>query len=157
VARSGLPAESELLLPVLRGLIRLRWAGQMSPAAIEVPWHQKRVDVAVATDRAGLIAIELKVSNWRKAVDQAHVNRWAATSSWVALWHECITEDAWRYAADAGVGVLAVTARTIYPLTTPQPPPRPDGAARLRAEIAQAGLRLRDLLSVARGERLALA
>jgi hypothetical protein len=129
----------------------------MSPAAIEVPWHQKRVDVAVATDSAGLIAIELKVSKWRKAVDQAHVNRWAATSSWVALWHECITEDAWRYAADAGVGVLAVTARTIYPLTTPQPPPRPDGAARLRAEIAQAGLRLRDLLSVARGEPFALA
>jgi hypothetical protein len=146
-----------LLLPVLRGLIRLSWAGQMSPAAIEVPWHQKRVDVAVATNRAGLIAIELKVSKWRKAVDQAYVNRWAATSSWVALWHECITEDAWRYAAEAGVGVLAVTAQTVYPLTTPEPPPRPEGAAHLRDEVANAGLRLRDLLSVARGERLALA
>jgi hypothetical protein len=157
MARRDLPAESELLLPVLRGLIRLSWAGQMTPAAVEVPWHQKRVDLVVSTNGSGLIAVELKVAKWRKAVDQAYVNRWAATSSWVGLWHECITEEAWRYAGDAGVGLLAVTATTVYPLARPQAPPRPEGAARLTDEVTNAGLRLRDLLSAARGDRFALA
>lgn len=149
--RSPLPAESELLLPVLRGLLRLSWARQMTPAALEVPWHQKRLDLAVVAPEWGVIAVELKVSKWRRAVDQAYVNRWISTSSWVALWHECISEDTYRYARSAGVGILAVTPRTVYPLVPPKPSPRPDGARRISGEVTSRGSRVRDLLSSALG------
>lgn len=129
----------------------------MTLAAVEVPWHQKRIDLAMFGRSGGVIAVELKVSKWRRAVDQAYVNRWAASSSWVGLWHGCITPETYRYASAAGVGVLAVTNSTVYPLLLPDPAPRPESAARLDGELLRAGSRVRDLLSFARRPRLALA
>lgn len=157
VVARRLPPEAHLLLPVLRGLMRLSWAGQMTPAALEVPWHQKRIDLAVSSGESGLITIELKVSNWRQAIDQAYVNRWASRWSWVGLWHECVSEETYGYASGAGVGLLAVTVNTVYPLVRPAPSPRPDTAAQLDTVVARSGMRVRDLLSVARGNDVALA
>jgi hypothetical protein len=146
-----------MLLPVLRGLLRLGWAQQMSRAALEVPWHQKRVDLALSSSGFGVITIELKVSKWRHAIDQAYVNRWVSASSWVGLWHECITNDTYRYARETEVGLLAVTGRTVYPLVWPGPAPRPGGTLQLEPTIAAAGFTVRDLLSREREARLALA
>ncbi len=78
------PPERQLLLPTLRGLLRLGWATQMTSAGVEIPWHQKRIDLAFMQGD-DVVAIELKVDKWRKAVDQAFVNRWAAERSWVAI------------------------------------------------------------------------
>jgi hypothetical protein len=128
----------------------------MTPAALEVPWHQKRVDLALTSRTLGLVTVELKVAKWRRAIDQAYVNRWASSASWVALWHECITLDTYAYASEAGVGLIAVTANTVYPLASPQPSPRPSGAERLSEVVENAGLRVRDLLSDAKGIRVAL-
>jgi hypothetical protein len=128
----------------------------MTPAAIELPWHQKRIDLAVSHSRSGLIAIELKVANWRQAIDQAYVNRWAANCSWVALWHECVGYNTYGYAREAGVGLLAVTDNTVYPLIRPALAPRPPTSG-LERTVADAGMRIRDLLSLARRRRLALA
>jgi hypothetical protein len=157
VKRDAFPSEAALLLPVLRGTLRLGWAGQMTPAAVEVPWHQKRVDLALSSPDFGVIAVELKVSKWRKAVDQAYVNRWACETSWVGLWHECITRETCTYARDAGVGLLAVTSNTVYPLIYAAPSPRPELADRLGRGVTAAGSRLRDLLSREREVRYALA
>lgn len=157
MSRRQYPPENDLLLPVLRGVIRLGWAGQMTPAAVEVPWHQKRVDLAVLPDASSLIAIELKVAKWRQAVDQAYVNRWASTSSFVAIWHQCITLDTYSYATSQGVGLLAVTENTVYPLLDAAPAPRPVAGGRLVQEVVRGRMRLRDLLSDARGAALALA
>jgi hypothetical protein len=157
MSRSAYPAEAALLLPTLRGLVRLAWADQMTPAGLEIAWHQKRVDLVVASSGTGVLAVELKVSKWRRAIDQAYVNRWAATSSWVALWHACITAKTYRYAQQAGVGVLAVTANTVYPVVRAESAATEHLAQSLAAGVEQGGRNIRDLLGQAREEAYALA
>lgn len=121
------PAEAAMLLPALRGILRLRWATQMTPIAVELPWHQKRIDVVFATSLK-VVALELKVDKWTKAIEQAYVNRWLADESWIGIWHASITSRTMREASEAGVGLLAVTSGTVYPLRRPgaTPRPRPD-------------------------------
>jgi hypothetical protein len=137
------------MLPVLRAALRIGWASQMSLASTEIRWHQKRLDLGLVSGE-GLVVIELKVADWRRAVQQAHVNRWIAKSSWVALWHESAGRAAYDVAADLGVGVLLVTERTAYPWLMPAPPVRPGEASPILSEIETRGTRIRDLLSQAR-------
>lgn len=146
--RSG-PPEAALLRPTIRGLLRLGRVNQMSLAGTEMPWHQKRVDLAVMWDRQTL-AVELKVDNWRRAVEQAYINRWYADESWVGLWHAYLTPAAVRAASDAGVGVLVVTRGTIYPLQSPSRPPRPNVGGDLSETLRARGVRVRDLLGEVR-------
>ena len=91
-------------------------------------------------------------------MEQAYINRWFASESWVALWHAHITPAATRAASDAGVGVLIVTRRTVYPIRPPAPPPRADIGAELRDALEAQGRRIRDVLGeVRRRGRPALA
>jgi hypothetical protein len=144
------PPEAALLLPVLRGVLRMQWASQMSKADIEVRWHQKRLDLAVLSGDERLMVVELKVGDWRRAVDQAFVNRWAADSSWVALWHEKVTGAAYEAAQEAGVGLLIVTKRTVYPALRPDMPVRPGEVTSVFDSVTRGTTRIRDLLSGAR-------
>ena len=148
--RRAAPPEAALLLPVLRGVLRMEWASQMSKAEIEVRWHQKRLDLALLSGHERLMAVELKVGDWRRAVDQAFVNRWAADSSWVALWHEKITGAAYDAAQEAGVGLLIVTKRTVYPALLPEPPVRPGEVTSVFESVMRGTTRIRDLLGGAR-------
>jgi hypothetical protein len=149
--RRAAPPEAALLLPVLRGVLRMDWGvSQMSKAAIEVRWHQKRLDLCVLPGDARLHVIELKVGDWRRAVDQAFVNRWAADSSWVALWHQKVTCAAYEAAQDAGVGLLIVTKNTVYPALRPQAPVRPGDVTSVFESVSRGTTRIRDLLRGAR-------
>jgi hypothetical protein len=149
--RSAAPPEAAMLLPVLRGVLRMDLgASQMSKAGIEVRWHQKRLDLCVLPGDDRLHVIELKVGDWRRAVDQAFVNRWAADSSWVALWHEKVTGAAFEAARDAGVGLLIVTRRTMYPALRPEPPVRPGEVTSVLESVKRGTTRIRDLLAAAR-------
>jgi hypothetical protein len=140
-----------MLLPVLRGVLRMDWgASQMSKAAIEVRWHQKRLDLCVLPGDERLHVVELKVGDWRRAVDQAFVNRWAADSSWVALWHEKVTDATYAAALDAGVGLLIVTKMTVYPALRPAPPVRPGEVTSVSESVKRGTTRIRDLLGGAR-------
>jgi hypothetical protein len=137
------------MLPVLRTTLRIGWASQMSPASTEIRWHQKRLDLGLVS-ADGLVVIELKVADWRRAIRQAHVNRWIAKESWVALWHETASEAAFSAAVELGVGLLVVTENTAYPWVWPDRPVRPHAESPLRDEIATRGTRIRDLLGQAR-------
>ena len=149
--RRTAPPEAALLLPVLRGVLRMDWgASQMSKADIEVRWHQKRLDLCVLPGDERLHVIELKVGDWRRAVDQAFVNRWAADSSWVALWHENVTGAAYGAAQDAGVGLLVVTKNTVYPALRPEAPIRPGEVTSVFESVKRGRTRIRDLLGGAR-------
>jgi hypothetical protein len=121
----------------------------MSRASTEIRWHQKRLDLGLLSTE-GLIVVELKVADWRRAIRQAHVNRWIAKESWVALWHETASDAAFSAAVDLGVGLLLVTENTAYPWLLPAPPVRPDAESPLHDEIATRGTRIRDLLGQAR-------
>lgn len=117
-----MPPERALLRPVLRGLLRLGWANQMSLAADEVPWHEKRIDLVVAPSGGGALALELKVSDWGRAISQAYVNRWVAEQSWVVVWHSRVTPRSIDAALEASVGLMVVTHDTIYPVVRPGAP-----------------------------------
>lgn len=136
-----------MMQPVLRGLLRWRWASPMTPAAAEVRWYQKRVDLAFVSIRVGAVAIELKVDDWSRAIEQARLNRLLTSQSWVALWHASSTR-AVRSASHAGVGLLIVTDRGVYPALYP----RVGGAdgELLKRDVRVAGTRVRDLLSLTR-------
>jgi hypothetical protein len=146
--RREFPPEAALMLPVLRAALRIGWATQMSPASTEIRWHQKQLDLGLMSG-IGLVVVELKVADWRRAIRQAFVNRWIAEASWVALWHETATVAAYDAAADAGVGVLVVTKRTAYPWLLPAPPVRKD-VSPIAEAIESSGTRVRDLLAGAR-------
>ncbi len=122
----------------------------MTPACVEIPWYQKRLDLGLISSE-GLVVVELKVFDWRRAIKQAFVNRWIAESSWVALWHENVNGTTYDVARDAGVGILVVTRRTAYPWVRPGPPVRPDDGSPIRDEIFTRGTRVRDLLGEAQG------
>lgn len=144
--RKRQPPEAALMLPVLRAALRIGWATQMSLASSEIPWHQKRLDLGFALE-SGLVVVELKIADGRRAVRQAFVNRWVARSSWVALWHENISPLTYELARGAGVGILIVTQRTAYPLLRPGPAMRADDESPVTEEIHRRGTRVRDLLS----------
>jgi hypothetical protein len=148
--RRETPPEAALMLPVLRAALRIGWASQMTPACVEIPWYQKRLDLGLISGE-GLVVVELKVTDWRRAIRQAYVNRWIAESSWVALWHKNISSTTYEVAHEAGVGVLVVTRRTAYPWVSPGPPVRPDDGSPIRDEIRARGTRIRDLLGAAQG------
>ena len=145
----GVPPEAAMMLPVLRAALRIGWASQMSAACAEIPWHQKRLDLGfIARDQ--LVVVELRVGDWRRAINQAFLNRWVAQASWVALWHDNATAAAYDAAVEAAVGILVVTRETAYPWLEPGPPARPDADSPIRQEISTRGTRIRDLLGGAR-------
>jgi hypothetical protein len=137
-------AESSLLRPTLLGLLRLRWANQMTLADVEVPWHQKRIDLVFVSPEAaiGCVAIEFKIDNLASALRQAHLNRLVTPSSWIAT--PRVTELQEKRAQKLGVGVLLVTAKGAYPLLYPMIARSRDGI--LREILSSRRRRLRDLL-----------
>lgn len=141
------PAEEALMRPLLHGLLRAGWVNQMSLAADEVPWHEKRIDLVMRSTGGRVLAIELKVRDWGKAINQAYLNRWVADESWVAVWHSRFTPTAWDAARDSGVGVLVVTVDTAYELLRPASPlasVSSDGP--IQATLVNRATRVRDLL-----------
>lgn len=146
------PPEADLLTPTLRALLRLRLCHQMTPAALEVAWYQKRIDVAFLGPRTGLAAVELKVADWQRAIDQAFVNRWCSDASWVAVWHRYVSAKTHAAAVEAGVGLLVVLRTTAYPLVAPAAPPQGASRIHLATSLKERGTRLRDLLGSSRRE-----
>ena len=142
-------AEQSLLRPTILGLMRMKWLNQMSLADVEVAWHQKHVDFAFMSPNRdiGPVAIELKVSNTSRAIDQAALNRYLTPSSWAATWtppSEKILDKAGKH----GVGILLVTPRGAYPVSFPRMG-EPHTSA-LAEHLESRRRRVRDLLSVLR-------
>src|SRR5262245_35547624 len=58
----------------------------------QFPLGRKKIDL-ICVEQAvpnSVISIELKISDWRKALWQASVNRQLAHRSYVAIWHEYV-------------------------------------------------------------------
>lgn len=147
-AKRGRPEES-LLRPTLLGLLRLGWVSQMSFADVEVRWHQKRIDLAFMGTEANAYptAIELKVNSTGRAIDQASLNRYLTSASWVATW-AMPSPAVLRRAQAKGVGILLVTERGAYPVLSPASgEPR---TSALAEHLLNRRRRVRDLLSAIR-------
>jgi hypothetical protein len=118
----------------------------MTRADTEIPWHQKRIDLAFLSPRAevGAVAIELKVDDTARAIDQATLNRYLTPSSWVATWTGP-SPKVLASAESAGVGVLLIAERGVYPLVYPRLGERRTDA--LIVHLNETPRRVRDLLS----------
>lgn len=131
--------------------MRLKWLHQMTLADVEIGWHGKRVDLAYLSPNAsvGPVAIELKVDSTKRAITQASLNRMMTPHSWVATYTppSAVTR---AQATKAGVGLLLVLDRGVYPIQAPG-----DGKARtshLDDFLRTRGRRVRDLLGELRHE-----
>lgn len=142
-------SEESMLRPALLGLLRLGWVSQMTLADTEVPWYQKRVDLAYMDVRKSSlpVAIELKINSTSRAISQAALNRYLTPDSWAAIWTPPGTSILQK-ARQEGVGLLLVTESGLYPLVRPRAgEPLIDT---LSEHLLKRGRRVRDLLSDAK-------
>lgn len=100
----------------------------------DVSFLGRWIDLYALNEASGrAIAVELKVSDWRRALTQARIARGSADEAWVALWapyvHRALTPGALGAFADAGVGIMSVNGECRVKLQ-----PRPS-EARYRAHI----------------------
>lgn len=88
------------------------------------------IDLHGKDSHGNSVSIELKVTDWKRALKQAVRTRNSAHQTYVALWapyvHRAVTSDAASAFAEAGVGLLSVnglvTVRIPAPTRTPRYP-----------------------------------
>jgi len=138
-----------MLRPTLLGLLRLHWCHQMSLADTEVHWHSKHVDLAFMSPREelGAVAIELKVDNTRRAIEQARLNRYLTAQSWAAV-HTPPGPELRARAERYGVGLLLVLDDGVYPIAWPSA--RNVQSSVLADHLAGRQRRVRDILGALR-------
>jgi hypothetical protein len=80
----------------------------------EVPFLDKRIDVlGYSSKRRRIIAVEAKVANWQKALEQALTYRLVAEEVYVALWHDNIRRIELDQFKAFGIGVMDVNCRVM--------------------------------------------
>lgn len=106
----------------------------------EVRSHGRaRTDVCVVAEDV-LIGIEVKRTDWRRAISQAVLNRFCVDRSYVAFWNERVSDEAVSEAQRWGIGVLGVSRDTVQ-LREPASLGRPDPTVRARMLDEVAGYR----------------
>ena len=106
-----------------------RQLGKVWPRAkwgLEVPTHgRSRADVCVWS-KGELITIEVKRTDWRRAIGQAALNCLVADYSYVALWEGFVSDQVLAEASRFGVGVLSVNCSELaVVLDAPRSQPSP--------------------------------
>jgi hypothetical protein len=73
------------------------------------------IDVFAENDDGDTVVVELKVTDWRRALDQARLVRPAATNTYIAVWapyvHRAETDEATQALGRSGIGLLSVNGR----------------------------------------------
>jgi hypothetical protein len=86
-------------------------------------WVARSLAKAFAVRR--IIAIEAKMSDWTVALEQAHLNTWFASESYVLLPHVGRREKVVAEASAAGIGIWSREDGKVHPaLSEPTPMPR---------------------------------
>ncbi|WOV93621.1 MAG: hypothetical protein R1F52_03050 [Candidatus Nitrosoabyssus spongiisocia] len=68
---------------------------------------RKRIDI-VALKNQKLVSIEVKISNWKKVLQQAYTNLYVADYSYVALWHKTMPNVDISLFENLGIGILEI-------------------------------------------------
>jgi hypothetical protein len=82
-------------------------------------------------DGVDLVGIEAKLSDWRRALAQAVLNRYCVDRSYVALWASKVSPEVVEAAMSFGVGVLSVNDERVD-VSHEAPRSSPTGALRQR-------------------------
>jgi hypothetical protein len=74
----------------------------------------KRVDVvAIDLTEKHIIAMELKIKDWKKGLKQCIANQLFSNEVYLAVWHEFAHRAPIKEFKEKGVGIMAVSANTI--------------------------------------------
>lgn len=85
----------------------------------EVRIRARRIDlVSIKDDK--LLAIEVKVNNWKRAFQQAIVYRLCADKVYVAIWHPSIENINKSRYEEYGIGILSIKEESIRVVKKPQ-------------------------------------
>lgn len=68
---------------------------------------RKRIDMVTLKNKK-LVSIEVKISNWKKALQQAYSNLYVFDYSYVALWHTTVPNIDSDIFKSLGIGILEV-------------------------------------------------
>ena len=78
----------------------------------EVRHYEKRIDIIAFPDGSDEVwAIEAKIANWRRAIEQATVNLAAADRSFVAIHADYSHRVCRQTLEESGIGLIAVGSR----------------------------------------------
>lgn len=97
------PVPEELLMVAVGNLWRKRGAR----LAYEVPLYERFLDM-VAVQESLVVAIELKVANWRRALQQAVVAQLAADEAYIAVCSRPAARVNRALLASTGIGLIVV-------------------------------------------------
>ena len=81
----------------------------------EVPILRKKIDL-IAFDKKSSVAVELKVKDWYRALQQAVIHRVLADYAYVAIWHEYLHRVNVEQFKQLGVGIIEVNVAAIVNL-----------------------------------------
>ena len=97
------------------------WRQRGARLAYEVPIYEHFLDMVAVQNPRPVVAVELKVRDWRRAIKQAVVAQLAADEVYIALWHvHVVSVD--RLLLDAtGVGLISVDEATAAIVVPAQP------------------------------------
>jgi hypothetical protein len=96
--------ESELFNPVIK-----LFQKKTSIIVKEVPFYRKSIDIIILDKKTKqIIAIELKVNKWKKALRQAFVYQMCSNKVFVALWHKHVNAECINTFNKYGIGLIEV-------------------------------------------------
>lgn len=96
------------------------WRRQGGRLAYEVPLFEHSLDMVVVRETAPLVAIELKVRDWRRALKQAVIAQLAADEVYIAVWHAHAAGIDHNLLLATGVGLIVVDGPTARVLVSAQ-------------------------------------
>jgi hypothetical protein len=130
--------EAEVLMdPLLRWLVTTRRLRNSGGVFLELPWAGRRVDLVTLGKRLRTSAYELKLSDTRRALEQAIYNRAVFDRSYIVV-GQLPSAAALAQATACGVGVLLIR-RNVVRLVVESPLERPHPAVRKRLLAALRG------------------
>jgi hypothetical protein len=101
------PTTEEELVQLVRRHAKLSF-GKQTRLACEVPSHGRfRTDICVYSG-GNIFAIEVKLTQWKRALGQARLNTFYADRSYIALWEPRLHNKILDEAAQHGIGVIGV-------------------------------------------------
>lgn len=103
--------EEALLAPLVTWLASRRWIRFDSRLVTELPWNGRRIDVATLTRTGVSTAYELKLSDTRRALQQASLNGMSFDRSFVVTTSKTSPSNI-DQAASLGIGVIHVRPAT---------------------------------------------
>lgn len=119
-----------MVLTIMRHVPRL--FGRRSRRATEVPSHGRaKTDICAFIDET-VIAIEAKLTNQRRAIGQAALNRYYADRSYIAVLDRYVTSTLVAEATNWDLGILSLSATGVeIALPAPQLTPHPELRTRM--------------------------